>query len=232
MSKKTDLQYRRRWGIPDWRNSKAYPASLPDELWRWEFLRRCDDYRQDWEREHKRTVEWYSKHTYQEWMSPNPNSDLESPGPIEPGNFDCDPGSEEFVVYMKHSVKKYRMPVLINPAVARPRNLGFWSVHLIEAGDYVFAPMALALDPNASLEAHIEILKIGLKQVGQNKDKPHVPDWAKYLRTLDAKAVGAKNDEILLVLEPKKMAYNSGTPANDWMRAATKLQERLIRPTK
>ncbi len=42
---------RRKWRIPDWRNAKSYPHSneMSDRAWRWEFLRRLDDYRRDWE---------------------------------------------------------------------------------------------------------------------------------------------------------------------------------------
>lgn len=36
------------WGVPDWRDASAYPDDLTDEQWRWEFLRRRDDYRNDW----------------------------------------------------------------------------------------------------------------------------------------------------------------------------------------
>lgn len=36
------------WGIPDWRNAADYPKRLTHDQWRWEFLRRRDDYRQEW----------------------------------------------------------------------------------------------------------------------------------------------------------------------------------------
>ena len=39
------------WGVPDWRNSEAYPR--PEELdltgWRWQFVRRRHDYREYWD---------------------------------------------------------------------------------------------------------------------------------------------------------------------------------------
>jgi hypothetical protein len=41
-------EYRRRWGTPDWRDAKAYNYTFTDAQWRWEFLRRRDDYRADW----------------------------------------------------------------------------------------------------------------------------------------------------------------------------------------
>jgi hypothetical protein len=37
-----------KW-LPDWRVPSAYPSSLPDSQWRWQFLRRREDYQRDWE---------------------------------------------------------------------------------------------------------------------------------------------------------------------------------------
>ena len=41
-----------RWGLPDWRETGAYPSSAgtSDARWRWEFLRRREDYRELWEK--------------------------------------------------------------------------------------------------------------------------------------------------------------------------------------
>lgn len=36
------------WGVPDWRDGDAYEAELSMAQWRWEFLRRREDYRVDW----------------------------------------------------------------------------------------------------------------------------------------------------------------------------------------
>jgi hypothetical protein len=36
------------WGVPDWRNAAAYEAQRSPRQWRWEFLRRRQDYREDW----------------------------------------------------------------------------------------------------------------------------------------------------------------------------------------
>ncbi len=48
----TPEEYRRKWGIPDWRDAGAYPnaENMGDRAWRWEFLRRREDYREDWKR--------------------------------------------------------------------------------------------------------------------------------------------------------------------------------------
>ena len=43
------------WGVPDWRDDKAYPKldDISDRLWRWEFIRRMPDYRDAWDRASK-----------------------------------------------------------------------------------------------------------------------------------------------------------------------------------
>lgn len=44
------------WGVPDWRDGTAYPA--PDDftsVWRWQFLRRRSDYREDWLLHHEQS---------------------------------------------------------------------------------------------------------------------------------------------------------------------------------
>src|SRR4051794_6937886 len=54
-----------RWGVPDWRDTAAYSRAENTRLgrWRWEFLRRRQDYREDWrlhfERAYRRNVAVY-----------------------------------------------------------------------------------------------------------------------------------------------------------------------------
>ena len=36
------------WGVPDWRDASAYEIDRSPRQWRWEFLRRRQDYREDW----------------------------------------------------------------------------------------------------------------------------------------------------------------------------------------
>jgi hypothetical protein len=229
-------EYRKKWGIPNWKNPTEYPDNVTDELWRWEFLRRHDEYRRDWEREHAITAEWYKTHTFAEWRQQN----LDAPnGPIEPGNFDCDPASEKFVVYAKHSIKKYRMPCLCNPAVAKPRGAYslFAAVGLIEGTGHMFiAPgtLLLEIDPMSSLEEHIRILKFGLKRfqmaTGRASLKPHKREWADYLRILDAKGTGATNAEIWRHFRPNQISCNEYSQGRDLVRAAIRTQKELTVP--
>ncbi|MDK1022519.1 MAG: hypothetical protein QGD90_12895, partial [Candidatus Hydrogenedentes bacterium] len=44
------------WGVPDWRNTEGYPApDAPTSVWRWQFLRRRSDYREDWLLHHEQS---------------------------------------------------------------------------------------------------------------------------------------------------------------------------------
>jgi hypothetical protein len=56
-------EYRREWGVPDWRHASSYPVAntMGDNAWRWEFLRRHQDYRADWERTQKNAAK--DRHT-------------------------------------------------------------------------------------------------------------------------------------------------------------------------
>jgi hypothetical protein len=219
-------EYRQKWGIPDWRDEKAYPKTLSEELWKWEFLRRRDDYRQDWEREYLKTVEWYSQHTYEEWLRPNQNDDLTAPGPIEPGNFDCDPASPGFVVHMKHEVRKYRMPQLINPALERPSGIyTLFSVPaLIEGGGAVWLPpgLVLQLDPMTNLEEHIKVLKMGLQQLqkGRAETRRQRGKWPKYLRAFDARTEGTTFETIGEVLRSDLVYSEAAARAKEYFMAA------------
>lgn len=38
-----------RWGLPDWTKPGDYPSEATDYQWRWEFLRRRPDYREEWD---------------------------------------------------------------------------------------------------------------------------------------------------------------------------------------
>jgi hypothetical protein len=41
------------WGVPDWRDTAAYEVDRSPRQWRWEFLRRRQDYREDWLRHYQ-----------------------------------------------------------------------------------------------------------------------------------------------------------------------------------
>jgi hypothetical protein len=48
------------WGLPDWRDTKAYPTSqTPRLVWWWQFLRRRPDYRDEWQHADGKRVDPY-----------------------------------------------------------------------------------------------------------------------------------------------------------------------------
>lgn len=51
------------WNVPDWRSADAYPRSekTADWIWRWEFLRRREDYRLIWLDYQDNRTEWHAK---------------------------------------------------------------------------------------------------------------------------------------------------------------------------
>ena len=125
------------WGVPDWRDAEAYPdptsdppRTLPLVLWQWEFLRRSDEYRQDWlkyapETYQKRKAE-YEANPVEQWIMGYRQSTGEPvieeyPKvllPVSDLNFCAEmPGSEE----------KYGLASLHHPANPRPQLLAFGS---------------------------------------------------------------------------------------------------------
>lgn len=255
MSKNTDLQYRRKWGIPDWRDGAAYPATLPEMLWRWEFLRRAKEYRDDWERSYLNTVKWYQEHPLEDFFRKPPStrgpicSESWNPSPCGDGrvffgNWEIKPESPDFRVHMLDSIKKYGLYFLINPAIAQPATLYFLSSevclldpqYMPDLRSVSHCQLVLALNPGVGMKEHIKVLRAGLEMLRERlrcpTPKPHTGEWADYLRALDAKAIRVKNKEIWQVLRPNMMAYNPDSRAGDLIRAAKKLQKKLIRPTK
>ena len=45
------------WGVPNWRDASAYPSPSKDwHYWRWQFTRRCPDYREAWQQGDRKRV--------------------------------------------------------------------------------------------------------------------------------------------------------------------------------
>lgn len=230
VSRMTPEEKRQKWGVPDWRDASAYPETLPDHIWRWEFLRRLADYRKDYQRAYASTVKWYRQHSFEEYFAKG----LDAPGgPICPNNWDCDPTSPNYIVQAPDSLRKYRLQTLCNPAEARPHNLQFISVGLIGQGTIVYARMALTLDPNATLEAHIKVLKAGLKMLRKklaciDTNKPRAK-WMNYLRALDADAEYVSPTEIWRTICPKSRAKNASQCGSDLVDHAKSTYDRITK---
>lgn len=255
MKRKPDpAEYRRKWGVPDWHDASCYPANLSDGLWRWEFLRRREDYREDYRQSHAATVTWYRKHSFEEFFQKRQNSQQsdgstiwsepwsESPcgdGCIYPDNWENARDSPLFQVQMAGSMEKYGLVTLINPAIARPRELSFFSIYLfnprIAQGTgklFPRAPMALALNPYARLDEHIKVLKMGLqmlrKQFMYYAPRKHRRGWSVCLRALDGEIEKLSYAEMCKVLDPhSKRSRNRGEEILD---KAHEVQDTLTLP--
>jgi len=237
MTKKFDpAEYRRRWGIPDWRDATAYPRRLPDPIWRWEFLRRREDYRKDYQTFHAKTVEWYRKHTFEDFQKgKSPAGD----GVIYPENWD-EHKDQNFTVQMPKSLEKYGMPFLPDPAIDRPRRLIF------DDGPYAISPPAFNLNdkrtrgvisvlticPRAPLDLHVRMLKslwvLHRRLLKLSTTRNHRVLYSRYLRALDAESEHTPYSEIAAVLDPRSRRPRAR--GEELVAAAHTIQELLTRP--
>lgn len=59
------------WNVPDWKDASAYPAddeALSQDAWRWEFIRRSEEYRTAWKSNRTKAV--LRKFGLTEWLDP------------------------------------------------------------------------------------------------------------------------------------------------------------------
>lgn len=110
MEEKTSQTPREKWNVPDWRNEGDYLVPLPENddedinQWRWEFLRRDKEYRQDWEK-------------FLELDHPFKLALREEP---EEPHFDLPKYPEEYPDRHGHIfyiLSKYKLARLLNPAI-------------------------------------------------------------------------------------------------------------------
>jgi hypothetical protein len=184
MIKKTQSidEYRKKWGIPDWRNANAYPTSLTDALWRWEFLRRKDDYRNDWQKWFPITAGYYKNiRTSEEMRSAMIlPSDLQIRIPkgkipwhqVNDGNCGLDSKNPKFEAMMEGSLEKYALRGLINPAIPRPVDLAFLSrhrrnsipFHIELRGGSIYSKLNVNKDHTAALQENCIAAIVDLKK--------------------------------------------------------------------
>ena len=212
------INARRMQGLPDWRDAHAYPAVLSDHVWRWEFLRRKDEYRRDWRRCYPATVKWYQSHKFAEFFTGRAPGD----GRAFADNWGCDSTHPRFLVHMKGSVSKYGLRGLPNPAIARPDNLPF-------EGRFDVPIVFDISEPIEELEQQASRAFKSLKKLyGASNARKQRRLWSKYLRALDADADGASYAEICAALDPRSKRPRAR--GQEIMKAAYELQELITRP--
>ncbi len=213
-------EIQRKWNIPDWLDELAYPRSqeISDTLWRWEFLRRRADYRQDWEAYFQKTYE------YEVACSKDPSFPTKYKKKVMRWD------NVQFRATVPHSLEKYHLIALPNPSVQNPAMLSFDSnygrIYFGQGPDWVAGgeevtlrlpewKVATVFDLKKPLSPQIEKVKKDLMewqayQMGKKLERRKSrQEWTTYLRILDAREVGASDDEVgmeLLEIEDPEVA--------------------------
>jgi hypothetical protein len=182
--------------MPDWRDPNAYPADLTLTQWRWQFLRRREDYREDWNAFHPVCQARYLT-AFRGFKVPMGIRSWED----HTARFADMPGCRE----------KYGTKFLLNPDEPQPA-LGLFvreapyevSFASAESFDrYREADVRLiAFELGASIPEQIEKAKHYLltlqseRRGGRHDSRKHQRKWPLYLRVLDARVAGATFKQI------------------------------------
>ena len=197
--------------LPNWMDEKTYPTpeGINDTFWRWEFLRRRPDYREDWDRYYPQT------YTYDVACANDPNYPTRFRKKVFP------PEHPGFKARMPNSLEKYHLSGLPNPAIAKPWVLSFDSnygrIYFGQGPDWLAGgeevslclsewQVAAVFDLKKPLPAQIDKVKSDLMewqthQFGRNLERRKCRDeWPQYLRVLDAVDQGIPFREIGKIL--------------------------------
>ncbi len=193
--------------VSNWEDAATYPQpnSLNDTFWRWEFLRRRDDYRQDWEKYYLATYE------YDVACANDPNYPTRYRKKIYA------PDHPAFKARMPNSLEKYHLSGLPNPAIARPLMLSFDAnygrIYFGQGADWMGTGEEVSLclsewrvaamfDLKKPLQPQIDKVTTDLldwqkHQVGRNLERRKCrDDWPLLLRVLDGVEMGVPFREI------------------------------------
>jgi hypothetical protein len=241
-NKKIDPEeYRCKWGIPDWTDATAYPAKLSNNAWRWEFLRRRDDYRQDW-------LAWKDRlREYDVWNSGPKKEGWEEMGLL------ADKKREVFVRYDLTGVyppdpRKQQPPLFFRkdrPDRGKPYKIlvsGYYrelvrppseNKKIAQSLPPVTIPQDHALYVFDLSKQLTPQLKAAAKQLQESQShlakikvfRARRDLWHIYLRALDAKTSGATNKQIWKVLSEDARADNPYARGRDLVRAAENIRD-------
>jgi hypothetical protein len=187
-----------RWGVPVWRDGGAYPEcdTTPLSGWRWQFLRRRQDYREDWLLHFDRA--------YRHLIAAFAGS------PLSEGMLSWEDHFSRAVSVPEIADKYGTRSILLDPAIEylspglfRPRGgilraaskTAFQEYEHEMIMPYLFdlkEPLAGQLK---AAEVHLGRLRDELGMVPEGRRR-QVRKWPLYLRVLDARDAGATFDEI------------------------------------
>ena len=210
-------EYRKKWGIPNWRNDEEYPKTLTDKLWRWEFLRRRDDYRKDWlkwesasARGRVRMSELCEKYGFWDVQLHNPS--VSEPRLLPFGRILRQPSKEHMVL----------LPGVVWTSLSEDRRL----VLLPNQALVIFE---LNKEISPQIRAVGRRLQTVQRATQKTIEKTKLPrkNFALYLRALDAEAAGITYKEFYTTVYPKHRIRTHRARGQEIFEAAHTLQTRI-----
>lgn len=207
-----------RWNVPDWRKLELYPTPLPESdesdllHWKWQFLRRNEEYRDDWHRF------LALDHPFQLALNKDPRDDrFDSPRypPKHPSRH-----ADVWEV-----LKKYKLARLLNPSIDKPRRLRFYPA----PGEGISVCFDLQRPLRDQMKRTEARLKARLKTLTRDR-LPWKTNWAKYLRVLDACGEGVDHDIIgyeILGVNERKRPEIARSNTESALKSATTMWQRI-----
>ena len=126
------------WNVPDWRDESAYPKDEGTGLaqWKWEFLRRRPDYRQDWlvyaPKGYAQEMKEYEDHPFYDMKVGTKTLRLKNEPPLPLDDLNR-------TVNIPDCIKtKYWIPFLINPKNPNPETLNVFRYARPVLDDWTF----------------------------------------------------------------------------------------------
>lgn len=210
-----------KWGLPEWRDENQYTETdeLSNDQWRWEFLRRRTDYREDYEKskdyfwELGADKETHFQETYRIRFIENPAysiRDLKEQRKVSKELFKPNPDIE-FIDSMPGAL--YRYPSL---------NGGYMKSsmhpHHLELKIDLGSPLA------PQFKKLREIAKSFQSSWSTKTRRPQKGKWPTYLRILDAREIGVTYREIGEVILGHQDYDEAGKRAHEHFKLAISLQ--------
>ena len=198
------------WGVPDWREADQYPAtdSLTHRQWRWQFLRRRPEFREEWQAGVRDGKLWFDT-----VMTGDPERCKREYGTVTV--FDPRRDYNDGALYQRFT--------RVNTAV---EGVSYeLSERWTESGLALFR-----FDLTQALRPQITKAEVGLKALQKerfgtkNTPKPKRGNWPLYLRALDAKDAGASYDLMARTFWPDDFDKKTAQSARDVYKAAAALR--------
>jgi hypothetical protein len=222
------------WGLPDWRDPSSYreTSEWSDLRWRWEFLRRRDDLRRDFDRYAPDAVALRNA-DFVKLDLPELRDQIASPD-FTTAPFGGQPYGYEGIPNPRISA----LPDAFLAFLTTAQPSGGLHPYYAEGAVPVYpdgvqfspdqAVWVFDLDWNIDLQLAIareQLVRLQANREHRKGSKDHKAKWPTYLRVLDAKEAGASLTEIAAIL-PDSYARRDAQTAHNVIQQAIALQLR------